>query len=64
MQSCQRLLTILGMETKTAIEKAGGTSALAKLLGISSQAISQWGENVPRGRYWQLKVIKPDWFLE
>jgi len=52
------------METKKAIAKAGGRSALAKLLGISSQAISQWGDNVPRGRYWQLKVLKPDWFLE
>ncbi len=64
MQSRARMLTMRIMETKKAIAKAGGRSALAKLLGISSQAISQWGDNVPRGRYWQLKVLKPDWFLE
>lgn len=36
--------------------------ALAKLLGITRQAISQWGEMIPQERYWQLRVLKPEWF--
>jgi DNA-binding transcriptional regulator YdaS (Cro superfamily) len=51
------------MDTKTAIEKAGTAVALARLLGISRQAITQWGEQVPQARLWQLKVLKPDWFV-
>lgn len=51
------------MNTKTAIEKAGGIKQLAELLGISRPAISQWGENVPPMRVFQLKAIKPEWFV-
>ena len=36
--------------------------ALAKILGITRQAISQWGNKVPEARVWQLKALKPDWF--
>ena len=50
------------MKTQTAINLAGGTSALAALLGITPSAISQWGENVPSARKWQLKVMRPEWF--
>ncbi|MEQ1965036.1 Cro/CI family transcriptional regulator [Xenorhabdus khoisanae] len=39
-----------------AIEKAGGIARLAKLLGISSQAVSQWVQkkHIPPGRYFEL----------
>lgn len=52
------------MKTQTAIEKAGSIKQLAELLGISRPAISQWGEDVPPMRVFQLKAIKPDWFIE
>lgn len=50
------------MDKKEAIERAGGASALASLLGIKPAAVSQWGEKVPMGRVWQLKVLRPEWF--
>jgi DNA-binding transcriptional regulator YdaS (Cro superfamily) len=50
------------MDTQQAIEKAGSAVALAKLLGITRQAISQWGDKVPQARLWQLKALKPSWF--
>lgn len=50
------------MKTDQAIELAGGTSALASLLEITPSAVSQWGDNVPQTRVWQLKVVRPEWF--
>lgn len=50
------------MKTATAIEKAAGVKHLADLLGITSSAISQWDEDMPQARVWQLRVLKPDWF--
>ena len=50
------------MDKKQLIEKAGSQVALAKLLGVSQAAISQW-KGVPEGRLWQLKAIKPEWFM-
>lgn len=52
------------MRTDQAIEKAGTTKALAELLEITPSAISQWGDEIPDGRYWQLRVVKPEWFGE
>lgn len=50
------------MKTSQAITQAGSAAALAKMLGITQSAISQWGENVPQPRVWQLQVMKPSWF--
>jgi len=50
------------MDKAQAIEKAGSAMALAKLLGITRQAISQWGDQVPQARLRQLKALKPQWF--
>lgn len=50
------------MKTKTAIALATSAADLAKLLEISPSAVSQWGENVPGPRVWQLRVLKPAWF--
>jgi len=50
------------MKTQTAIALAGSATALAELLGITPSAISQWGEDVPQARLWQLRVIRPKWF--
>lgn len=52
------------MNTDRAIQLAGSASALAKLLGITDSAISQWGECVPTARVWQLQVLRPTWFAE
>jgi hypothetical protein len=50
------------MDKAQAIQKAGSAMALAKLLGITRQAISQWGDALPQARVWQLKALKPEWF--
>jgi len=52
------------MKTKDVIERLGSVKALALLLHCSSAAISQWDEYVPEARLWQLKVLRPEWFIE
>lgn len=52
------------MKTQTAIDLAKTAKALADLLGITPGAISQWGEDVPDARTWQLRCIKPEWFSD
>jgi hypothetical protein len=52
------------MKKQTAIELAGGQARLASLLGITTGAISQWGENIPQARVWQLRLLRPQWFIE
>lgn len=56
-------LTIASMKTKQAIEYAGTVSNLARILGIKPAAVSQWGENVPLLRVYQLKELRPEFFL-
>ena len=36
--------------------------ALAEILGVSQSAVSQWGEDIPVLRVFQLKVLRPQWF--
>lgn len=50
------------MKTEYAIQKAGSKSALARILGVTKGAISQYGLNLPEGRTWQLRCIRPEWF--
>lgn len=50
------------MHTEHAIKLAGSATALAEILGITLSAISQWGENIPELRVYQLRELKPDWF--
>jgi transcriptional repressor of cell division inhibition gene dicB len=50
------------MTKDQAIALAGTSMALAKMLGIQRQAISQWGDEIPQARLWQLKVLRPEWF--
>jgi hypothetical protein len=51
------------MTKEQAIELAGTAMALAKILGIQRQAVSQWAE-IPPARLWQLKVLRPEWFAK
>jgi DNA-binding transcriptional regulator YdaS (Cro superfamily) len=43
------------------IKLAGSQNKLAKLIGVSQSAVSQW-KVVPESRIWQLKILKPEWF--
>jgi len=46
------------MKTTEAIRLFGGTcQSLANALGISRAAVSQWGENVPPLREYQLREL-------
>jgi predicted transcriptional regulator len=49
------------MTKEEAIKRAGSQSDLARLLGISRGAVNQW-KQLPRGRLYQLVVLKPEWF--
>jgi len=49
------------MDKQKAIELAGSASKLAKLLGVSRQSVHRW-VNIPQGRIWQLRVLRPEWF--
>jgi len=50
------------MDKNKFISLAGSQSELAKLLGISQAAVSQW-KTIPTGRLYQLMVLKPEWFV-
>ncbi len=45
------------MKTEDAIKFYGSAAKLAKVLGISRQAVDNWGDTVPRGRAYELMVI-------
>jgi len=49
------------MDKQQAIKLAGSQSELARILGISRGAVSQWID-IPQGRVWQLKNLRPEWF--
>ena len=51
------------MKKIDAIKLAGSIKELALLLGISQPAISMWGDDVPKMRVFQLKALKPEWFV-
>ncbi|MGR3303770.1 MAG: Cro/CI family transcriptional regulator [Candidatus Scalindua sp.] len=48
---------MLMIKTADAIKHFGSAVELAKALGISKQAIPQWGKHVPEGRAYQLQII-------
>ncbi len=52
------------MKTETAIQLAGSSAELARILGLSRAAISQWPEDVPLLRVYQLREKKPEWFAQ
>lgn len=45
------------METTTAIKHFGGTRKLAKALGITHPAISQWGLYPPTGQQAEIELL-------
>jgi hypothetical protein len=51
------------MKTSSAIQLAGGVSALAEILNITHSAVSQWGDDIPRLREYELRDKRPEWFV-
>jgi DNA-binding transcriptional regulator YdaS (Cro superfamily) len=49
------------MTKEQATKLAGSQSELARIFGISRAAVSQWRQ-MPHGRVWQLRAIRPEWF--
>jgi len=49
------------MTKEKAIMLAGSLSELARILSITRGAVCQW-KQIPEGRVWQLRVLRPDWF--
>ncbi|RJG10949.1 Cro/Cl family transcriptional regulator [Pseudomonas cavernicola] len=45
------------MKTKDAAEFFGSRSKLAKALGVFPSAVSQWGDEVPLVRQYQIQVL-------
>lgn len=45
------------MKKAEAIKKFGGASDLAKALGITHSSVSQWSDDVPALRVYQIKEI-------
>lgn len=52
------------MKTKQAIQMAGSPTALAKIFGITSAAVHQWGDDIPRLRIYELREKRPEWFKD
>ena len=52
----------MSMKTQTAIQLAGTSAELARILGLSRAAVCQWPEDVPPLRVYQLRERRPDWF--
>ena len=52
------------MDINQIINKVGSQSELARILGISEPAVSQWKEQIPELRLRQLKDLKPEWFTQ
>jgi len=50
------------MDKQKFIALAGPQSELARILGISQAAVSQW-KTIPTGRLYQLMILRPDWFV-
>ena len=51
------------MNKEKFIALAGSQEKLAELLEISQAAVSQW-KVVPQARIWQLKLLRPHWFVD
>lgn len=50
------------MKTQDAIQLAGSPTMLARILGVSPSAVSQYGDDLPDVRALQLYTLRPEWF--
>ena len=51
------------MKKEDAIKLAGSAIKLAKVLGITKGAVSHWKDTIPKGREYELRYLKPEWFV-
>ena len=54
---------ICAMDKATLIKRAGSGAAIARVLGISKQAVSAW-VTIPEIRLIHLRRRKPSWFRQ
>ena len=52
------------MKTETAIQLAGSRAKLARLLGVSRAAVTQYKTVLPPKRINRLREAHPEWFAE
>jgi predicted transcriptional regulator len=54
------------MDTKTIIQRLGGTTRVAKLFKITPGAVSQWIDSnvIPSARLMYLHLARPDVFID
>jgi hypothetical protein len=45
------------MTKKEAIERFGSSAELARALGITRGAVTNWGDEIPLGRQFEIEVI-------
>lgn len=45
------------MKKSDVIAHFGGVTATAKALGIKKSSVSQWGEEIPKGRAYEVQVM-------
>lgn len=50
------------MKKRQAIRRAGSSANLARLLGVTPQSVSGWGDELPPLRVYQLRELRPSWF--
>lgn len=55
---------MIRIRTADAISRAGNQGKLAKLLGVTRSAVSQWGEWLPAYRALQLRILRPRWMRD
>jgi predicted transcriptional regulator len=53
------MLNIGEMKTADLIRLFGGVTRTARVLGITKSAVSQWGEDVPELRVYQIREKRP-----
>ena len=52
------------MKTETAIQLAGSRAKLARLLGVTRAAVTQYKAVLPPKRINRLREVHPEWFAE
>ena len=55
---------MLSMNTQIAIQLAGSKAKLARLLGVSRAAVTQYQEILPPKRIDRLRQVHPEWFAD
>jgi hypothetical protein len=52
------------MDKSFAVKKAGTQANLARLLGVTKQAVNQWGDKLPPLQVYRLRELRPRWYSE